>query len=118
MAANPVPISKLDLTTDRTPAQITVRCAGKITSDTEVALKNTVKPLLSQTPSLVLDLSNVTYVDSSGLGAIVGLYVSAKSAGCRLKCTNLTDRLKELFSLTRVGDFLAEGHDPNDVTIP
>ena len=118
MAANPVPLSKLELTTDRTPAQITVRCTGRITSDTETLLKDTVKPLLPQSPSLRLDLSNVSYLDSSGLGAIVGLYVSAKSAGCRLKCVNLTQRLKELFSITRVGEFLAEGHDPSDVTIP
>jgi anti-anti-sigma factor len=43
-------------------------------------------------------------MDSSGLGAMVGLYVSAKTAKHQLKLINLNQRIKELFSLTRLGD--------------
>ena len=118
MATNPVPASDLNLTTDRTATEIIVHCSGKITSSTIQSLKATVKPLFSESKAVALDLTNVSYLDSSGLGAIVGLYVSAKTAQSQLKLINLNERLKELFSLTRLGQFLAEGRDPNDPGMP
>jgi anti-sigma B factor antagonist len=81
-------------------------------------LKTTVKPLLSESKTIVLDLKNVSYMDSSGLGTIVGLYVSAKTAHCELKLTNLNKLLKDLFSITRLGELMAQGRDPHDFGIP
>jgi anti-sigma B factor antagonist len=118
MAMNPVPISELNLIIDRTPTEIIVHCTGRMTSDTTQSLKTTVKPLFSESKTVVLDLTNVSYLDSSGLGAIVGLYVSAKTANSQLKLINLNQHLKELFSITRLGQFLAEGRDPNDLGLP
>jgi anti-sigma B factor antagonist len=118
MATNPVPISELDLTTDRTPTETIVRCAGRITSDTSQSLKAMVKSLLADSKTVVLDLTNVSYMDSSGLGTIVGLYVSAKAANSQLKLINLNQRLKELFSITRLGQVLTEGRDPEELGLP
>jgi anti-sigma B factor antagonist len=118
MATNPVPVSELGLTTDRTATEIIVQCTGKIASNTIQSLKATVKPLFSESKTVVLDLTNVSYLDSSGLGAIVGLYVSAKTAKSQLKLINLNKHLKELFSITRLGQFMAEGRDPNDLGLP
>jgi anti-sigma B factor antagonist len=95
-----------------------VHCTGKITSDTIQSLKTTVKPLFSESKTVVLDLTDVSYLDSSGLGAIVGLYVSANTANSQLKLINLNQHLKDLFSITRLGQFLAEGRDPNDLGLP
>ena len=111
MAANPIPTSELDLSVESTPSQTVVRCSGRITTDTTQTLKATVKPLFSQSASVMLDLTDVSYLDSSGLGAIVGLYVSARTANSQLTLINLNQRLKELFSLTRLGQILAEGRD-------
>ena len=118
MATNPVPASELGFTTEKTPTETIVHCTGKITSDTSQSLKTTVKPLFSDSKIVVLDLTNVSYLDSSGLGAIIGLYVSAKTAKSKLKLINLNHRLKELFSITRLGQFLAEGRDPDDLGLP
>ena len=118
MATNPVPISELNLTVERSPTEIIVHCTGRVTSDTSQSLKTTVKPLFSESKAVTLDLTNVSYLDSSGLGAIVGLYVSAKTANSQLKLINLNQHLKELFSITRLGQFLAEGRDPNDLGLP
>jgi anti-sigma B factor antagonist len=118
MATNPAPISELGLTTDKMPAEIMVHCTGKINSDTTQSLKAAVKPLFLESKLVVLDLTNVSYMDSSGLGAIVGLYVSAKTAKSHLKLINLNERLKELFSITRLGQVMAEGRDPEDLTLP
>ena len=118
MTASSVPLPKLDLATDKTPTETIVHCTGRITSDTTQLLKTTVKPLLSESKTIVLDLKNVSYMDSSGLGTIVGLYVSAKNARCELKLTNLNKLLKDLFSITRLGELMAQGRDPHDFGIP
>jgi anti-anti-sigma factor len=118
MATNRFPVSQLGMATDRTATEIVVHCTGKITSDTIQHLKATVKPLLSESKTVVLDLTNVTYMDSSGLGAIVGLYISAKAVKGRLKLINLNEHLKEIFSITRVGQVLAQGRDPEDLILP
>jgi anti-sigma B factor antagonist len=118
MGTNAAPISELLMTTDRTPNESVVHCSGKIASNTIQQLKATVKPLFSESKTVVLDLTNVTYMDSSGLGAIVGLYVSAKTAKSRLRLINLNQRLKEIFSITRLGQVMAQGRDPEDLILP
>ena len=102
MATNPFPGTELGMVTDRTPTEIVVHCAGKITSDTIQQLKATVKTLFPESKTVLLDLTNVTHIDCSGLGAIVGLYFSAKAVKGRLKLVNLNERLKESFSITRL----------------
>jgi anti-sigma B factor antagonist len=82
-------------------------------SDTAELLRTTVKPLFSESKTVVLDLTDVNYIDSSGLGTLVGLYVSAKAANRQLKLINLNQRLKELFSITRLGEVMAQGRDPD-----
>ncbi len=106
--------NQLDLRIDKTPTQATVHCKGRVTSDTGQSLKSAVKPLFSDSKVVVLDLTEVNYMDSSGLGTIVGLYVSSKGANSQLKLINLNQRLKELLSITRLGQVLAEGRDPNE----
>ncbi len=119
MATNPAPnAAELTFQVAKNANQTVVQCAGRVVSETTQSLKSTVKPLLSHGGTVVLDLTNVSYMDSSGLGAIVSLYVSAKAASCQLSLINLNKRLKELFSLTRLGEVMAEGRDPNDFGIP
>jgi len=109
MAANPIPISELNLETVRSPEETIVRGSGRITSSTVALLQSTVRSLIPETKSIVLDLTDVTYMDSSGLGAIVGLYLSAKRQHCVLKLINLNQRLQELFRLTKLASIF-EGH--------
>ncbi len=104
------PNLELNLEAVRTPEEITVHCTGRITSASSARLQTTVRPLMSETKLVVLDLTNVTYMDSSGLGAIVGLYVSAKRQKCGLKLINLSQRLQELFRITKLAKVF-EGHE-------
>ena len=105
--ANPVP-PNLSLTINKQATDAIVCCTGRITAETTESLKAWVKPLLPQSKRIVLDLTDVNYLDSSGLGAIVGLYVSAKCANCRLKLIYSNESLIKLFSITRVDQLLAE----------
>jgi anti-sigma B factor antagonist len=108
MAANPAS-PELSLETVRTPEEITVRCTGRITSNTSALLQATVRSLLPETKSVVLDLIDVSHMDSSGLGAVVGLYVSARRQRCALKLINLSQRLQDLFRITKL-EAVFEGH--------
>jgi anti-anti-sigma factor len=65
-------------------------------------LKAEAKPLLLKGRQVVLDLSDLVQMDSSGLGTLVGLYISAKTVGCGLELVNLSPRIRELLSLANV----------------
>ncbi len=61
-----------------------------------------VKELLNKSRQIVLDLGGVTYMDSSGLGALVGLYASARNVGADIKLANLSPRLKDMLRITKL----------------
>ena len=68
-----------------------------------VALREKVKSLLAEgKKNIVLDLKNVTMIDSSGLGALVAAHSSAKSSGAALRLCNLGTRTNELLQMTRL----------------
>jgi anti-anti-sigma factor len=81
---------------------IRVRCSGKLVANSTEILQAEVRGLLPDAKRIVLDLTDLGYMDSSGLGSIIGLYVSAKSAGGRLEVINLSARVRQLFSITNV----------------
>lgn len=58
--------------------------------------------VLPGTRRIVLDLSDLRHVDSTGLGSLVRLYVSAKSANCDLQLVNLSQRVKGFVGLTNL----------------
>jgi anti-sigma B factor antagonist len=67
------------------------------------ALREKVKSLLSEgKKNIVLNLGNVTLIDSSGLGALVTAYSSAKSGGASLRLCNLGSRSNELLQITKL----------------
>jgi anti-sigma B factor antagonist len=79
-----------------------VRCTGRLTAETSLHLKAEVKALLPNKRRLVLDFAELAYMDSSGLGTLVGLYISAKGAKCELQLLNLSPRIRELLSMSNV----------------
>jgi anti-anti-sigma factor len=80
-----------------------VRCRGRLVSDTAGEVKDVVKPLIAAGGRTVIDLADVTYMDSSGLGALVGLKASAMKQGlCVLEFANMTPRVLELLRLTNL----------------
>lgn len=79
-----------------------VRCSGKLVTSSTGILQTEVRSLLPGAKRIVLDLTDLGYMDSSGLGSIIGLYVSVKSAGGSLEVINLSARVRQLFSITNV----------------
>ena len=96
------PAQELKLETERKPDAVVVRCAGRIVSSTSPHLQATVRPLIAENKRVVLDLTGVSYLDSSGLGSIVGLWVNSKKNHCDLKLIRLSDRIKELLRISNL----------------
>jgi anti-anti-sigma factor len=94
-----------------------VQCTGKLTAGLTGPFRDEVKRLIPQSKKIVLDLTNLTQMDSMGLGTIVGLYVSAKAAGCQLILINLSQRVRELFRITNVWKLL-EVYGDNHFRMP
>ncbi len=85
----------------------TIKCHGRVVRETADELKQLVKPMIPKVRRIVLDLSDITFIDSSGLGTLVGLKISAASAAyCSLEFINLTDRVKDLFHTTKLSQIL------------
>jgi anti-sigma B factor antagonist len=94
-----------------------IRAHGRLIADQAILLRDHVKPQIREAKRITLDLSDVTYMDSMGLGTIASLYVSARTAGCQFEVMNLTQRVRDLFSVTHLlGLFEAAGS--SSVIIP
>ena len=93
----------LNTTTSRTDGVIVVSLSGAIYFGEESAsLRLLVKDLLNKSHQIVLDLREVTYIDSGGLGTLVGLYASARKVGGDIKLANLGRRANELLQITKL----------------
>ena len=104
MASPSVPFSyQVEVSGDTT----TITCHGRIVRGTADELKQVVKPMIPKVRRIALDLSDVSFVDSSGLGVLVGLKVSAASAAyTSLEFINFSPPLKELLYTTKLSQFL------------
>jgi anti-sigma B factor antagonist len=81
----------------------TVICHGRLVSGSAEEIKNAVKPVIPAGGRIVIDLTDVNYLDSSGLGALVGLKVSALKQGlCILEFVNMTPRVMELLRVSNL----------------
>ena len=106
------PTHVLTLKMEKTPIQVTIRCSGWFVADNCEELRSAARTLVPTTKILAVDLAGVDYIDSSGLGAIIGMYVTAKRSGCRLKLINLSPQVKELMNLTKLTEGLVDWHNP------
>ena len=90
------------LTSEARDGVLILACVGRLTAEVAPEFKTKVKALLPSTDRIILDMGGVTHVDSSGLGAVVSVYASAKSSGCQFQICSLTEPVKRIFGLTKV----------------
>jgi anti-sigma B factor antagonist len=95
---------KLEISTAN--RRTTVACHGRLTSETSPHLRDKVKPLLERSSSLVLDLADVPYMDSSGLGTVMEIYTSAQKEQCDFRLMNLSKRIVDLLTITNLKSVL------------
>ena len=74
-----------------------------VLGEESTALREKVKSLLGAGKKrIVLDMSNVTYIDSAGLGILVAAHVSAKKQGAALHLSNLGNKFHDVLQITRL----------------
>ena len=76
---------------------------GKILMGDDIAIKQKIDELVGKgIKSVVLDLAQVPYIDSSGLGELIRCYTTMKKAGGALKLANLTEKIVDLLTITKL----------------
>jgi anti-sigma B factor antagonist len=83
-----------------------LRLNGPITLTTLFDFRNTIRAE-KNAKTVILDFSQVPYVDSAGVGAIVNAHVSCLNSGRRLLLVAVQDRIKALMKVTRVEEVLS-----------
>ena len=94
----------MKLTTREVSGVTIVDLSGKITlGEGGLTLRDEVRKLLAAgQKKIVLNLGEVNYIDSSGLGELVSAYTAAKNAGGELKLLNLTSKVRDLLVITKL----------------
>ncbi|HZS47050.1 MAG TPA: STAS domain-containing protein [Blastocatellia bacterium] len=90
---------------ERTAGDITILdLSGKITiGEGSVQLREKVRQLLNDgKKKILLNLGDVSYVDSSGIGELVSSYTTTRNQGGQLKLLNLTKKIQDLLSITKL----------------
>jgi anti-sigma B factor antagonist len=77
---------------------------GRITlGEGSVVLRDTIRDLLGKgDKKILLNLGNVTYIDSSGIGELVSAFTSVRNQGGELKLLNLTKKVHDLLQITKL----------------
>lgn len=81
-----------------------VDMSGRITlGEGSVILRDTIRDLLSRgNKKILLNLGDVTYIDSSGIGELVSAFTSVRNQGGELKLLNLTKKVHDLLQITKL----------------
>ena len=76
---------------------------GEIDINTAPDIKKAFEKLTAKkTPKIVINLTKVTYVDSSGLATLVEMLKKMRSYGGRMRLTNMSNKIKSLFEITKL----------------
>jgi len=77
---------------------------GRMTRDDGYGeVKAAISPLLTQGQAqLLLNMADVTYMDSTGIGELVSVFITTRNHHGKLKLVNLSDRMRELFEVAKL----------------
>ena len=88
-------------------SSVEVQVKGEIDAYTAPKLRETLFPLSEQdNVSMVVDLTEVSYMDSTGLGVFVGLFKSVRAHNGEFRLIGLSERLRRLFDITGLADII------------
>jgi len=79
-------------------------CSGQIKlGEGTMAIRNTVRDILQAgVKKIVLNLANVSYIDSAGVGELMSTYTTVANRGGKLKLLNLTKKIQDQLSITKL----------------
>ncbi len=82
-------------------------CSGKITlGEGTLSIRKVVRNALeSGTKKIILNLQEVSYVDSSGLGELMRVHTSVGNAGAQIKLLHVNQRVRELLAMAKLSAY-------------
>ena len=101
-------VSLLTLDIERNGDVAIVKCHGKLVLGVCDVLASKVRQLIPSTKRIVLDLTDLSQMDSIGLGTLVRLYVSAKAGGSCVVLVNIGPRIRQLLGITNLLSVLTD----------
>lgn len=95
---------QLKLTKRTIDGIVAIECSGRIVfGDESSLLRDEVKKIIQEgAKRIVLNLAEINYIDSGGLGTLVALHTTAHNAGGTIKLANLTRRVDDLLQVTKL----------------
>jgi anti-sigma B factor antagonist len=94
---------QLKVTTRTKDGVLVVDCSGRIVFGEESSLlRETIRQAVTENNRIVLNLGEVSYIDSGGLGTLVALRITAQNAGGTIKLANLTKRVGDVLQVTKL----------------
>jgi anti-sigma B factor antagonist len=94
---------QLKITSKKTDGILILECSGRIVFGEESSLlREEVKKAIPDNKRIILNLGEVNYIDSGGLGTLVALHATASNAGGSIKLVNLTKRVGDLLQVTKL----------------
>ena len=105
-----------ELTWQRTEGRLMARYSGEITMEVTQAFKREVEKALGEGPAtLVLDLSEVNFIDSSGIGFLVACNTRLKSMGTQLVLLKPSAQVKKTLGLVQLMPFFAVAESEGEI---
>jgi anti-sigma B factor antagonist len=79
-------------------------CSGRITlGEGSIVLRDAIREILSKgNKKILVNLGDVNYIDSSGIGELVSAFTTVKNQGGELKLLNLTKKVHDLLQITKL----------------
>jgi anti-anti-sigma factor len=106
-----MPGTAFDVRVDETDGVATLRMTGDVNRGAQEPLDQAYSGTTDG--SVVLDFSDVDYINSTGIAVIVGILAKARAAGREVRAFGLTDHYRQIFQITRIADFMAIYDDEN-----
>jgi len=97
MAARPLEVERLN----SVGGEGVLWLKGPLTTENLFQFQNALRRE-ENAPIVILDLSEVPYIDSSGLGSLVSAYISRQKAGRKVALCGVNERVARLFEITKV----------------
>ena len=93
-------LAYLNVEVERKGDRYLVHCRGKLIAGVCGTLYQRVSGLIPDRKQIVLDLSDLEWIDSTGIGTLVRLHAGCRYADCQLQLINMGKRVRELLGLT------------------
>ncbi len=100
MCAENAPVLQMEI--EQQPAKTVVHCIGKINTTSWTEFSTTVRRLIPDGKSIRVDLSQVTQIDSTGIGTLVQVWAAGKKAELDLKYVNPHKNVEDVIRITKL----------------